>query len=342
MIVKSMKIIIVITILLLPFKELYSQDVHFSQKLANDKERNPAFLNHFEGSWQAMSVYRQQWQAVGVPYTTAGLLFSKNFYTPIKNLKAFGGLQYTNDKSGDAKMLINRFALNVGASYLSNLGLFSFAVSNNIVNKGFNQSGLTFPSQYDREQGGFNENLASGENFAGESLSFYQLNLGMRWEYQLFEKWKLNSGLYAQNITSHQETFLAEDNQKEMAYGIQLMADHQYRAGINVEPYFSFYRNNRASESIVGSAVSFDTQKFGAVDQLKPFLYFRSGFWRNTDALILGSRVTLGEFDLGISYDVNISDLELASNYQGGFELSLIYSAKEKKLEKRRIPCVRY
>lgn len=339
---KSKNLFLVLIILLLPFKSLYSQDVHFSQKLANDKDRNPAFLNSFEGSWQAMTIYRQQWQAVGVPFTTAGLMFTSNFYTPIKNLKAFAGLQYTNDKSGDAKLLVNRLGLNVGASYLTTYGLFSFAASNNLVDKSFSQNGLTFPSQYDRNQGGFNENLASGENFGGEYFAFYQLNMGMRWEYQLVEKWKINSGIYAQNVASHKESFLEEDNQKKMAYGFQVNAIHQYQTGIDIEPYFSFYRNNRASEIIVGSGVAFDTQKFGAVDELKPFLYFRSGFWRNTDALILGSSVTLGDFDLGASYDINISDLELASNYQGGFELTLIYTAKEKKLEKRRIPCVRY
>lgn len=141
---KSKNLFLVLIILLLPFKSLYSQDVHFSQKLANDKDRNPAFLNSFEGSWQAMTIYRQQWQAVGVPFTTAGLMFTSNFYTPIKNLKAFAGLQYTNDKSGDAKLLVNRLGLNVGASYLTTYGLFSFAASNNLVDKSFSQNGLTF------------------------------------------------------------------------------------------------------------------------------------------------------------------------------------------------------
>jgi hypothetical protein len=50
----------------------------------------------------------------------------------------------------------------------------------------------------------------------------------------------------------------------------------------------------------------------------------------------------VGNFDIGVSYDVNISELEVASNYQGGFELSVFYTVKERQIQKRRLPCVRY
>src|SRR5690606_35741178 len=87
---------------------VYAQDVHFSQRFAQDRERNPACLNHFDGKWQAYSVYRQQWQSIGVPFTTSAINYTRNFYTPINALIAFGGIQYTNDQSGDAKLLNNR------------------------------------------------------------------------------------------------------------------------------------------------------------------------------------------------------------------------------------------
>lgn len=320
----------------------YTQDVHFSQRFALDRERNPAFLNHFEGKWQAYSVYRQQWQAIGVPFTTSAINYTRNFYTPIPALIAFGGIQYTNDQSGDAKLLNNRFALNLGAAYESDFGTFVFGVSNNLENKSFNQSGLTFPAQYDRNTGGFNEQLANGENFVGEQLSFYNLNIGLRWLYTLSEKWQLNTGFSVQNLTEPQESFMGSDNTKNRGYGIQLLADHAYSERINLLPYFSYHRAQKASEAILGTALLFNTASFGAVDNIKPFLYLRTGFSRTTDAIILGSQLKLGNFQLGASYDFNISNLELASNYKGGLELTLLFKADYKKLKERRLPCVRY
>lgn len=321
---------------------VYAQDVHFSQRFAQDRERNPAFLNHFDGKWQAYTVYRQQWQAIGVPFITSAINYTRNFYTPINALVAFGGVQYTNDQSGDAKLLNNRIALNLGAAYESDYGTIVFGASNNLENKSFNQSGLTFPSQYDRNIGGFNEQLANGENFVGEQLSFYNLNLGIRWLYTLTNRWQLNSGFSVQNLTEPQESFMGGDNTKNRGYGIQLLADHSYSERINLLPYFSYHRAKKASEAIAGTAVLFNTASFGPVNNIKPFFYFRSGFGRTTDALIIGSHAQLGDFQLGASYDFNVSDLELASNYKGGFELTLLYKADYKKLQKRRLPCVRY
>jgi len=319
-----------------------AQDVHFSQRFAQDRERNPAFLNHFDGKWQAYSIYRQQWQAIGVPFTTSAINYTRNFYTPIRSLMAFGGIQYTNDQSGDAKLLNNRLALNLGAAYKNDFGTFVFGISNNLENKSFNQSGLTFPSQYDRNTGGFNEQLANGESFVGEQLSFYNLNIGVRLEKSLNERWQLNSGFSVQNLTEPQESFMGNDNTKNRGYALQVLADHQLNSQMNLLPYFSYHRAKKASEAIVGAAVLFNTAAFGPVDNIKPFLYLRTGVSRTTDAIILGSHANLGDFQLGASYDFNISDLELASNYKGGFELTLLYKADYKKLQKRRLPCVRY
>jgi type IX secretion system PorP/SprF family membrane protein len=336
------KQLLIFLLVLLLSTTAYAQDVHFSQRFALDRERNPAFLNHFEGKWQAYSVYRQQWQAIGVPFTTSTINYTRKFYTPISALIAFGGIQYTNDQSGDAKLLNNRIALNLGASYESDLGTFVFGVSNNLENKSYNQNGLTFPAQYDRNTGGFNEQLSNGEDFVGEQLSFYNLNVGLRWLYTLSDKWQLNSGFSVQNLTEPKESFMGTDNTKNRGYGIQLLADHTYSKSINILPYFSYHRAQKASEAIVGGAVLFNTAAFGPVNNIKPFLYMRTGFGRTTDAIILGSHAQLGDFQLGASYDFNISNLELASNYKGGFELTLLYRADYVKLKKRRLPCVRY
>ena len=323
-------------------KDTYSQDVHFSQRLVGDRQLNPSFTNRFDGNFQVITAYRQQWQSIGVPFTTGSLFFTKKFKTSIPVLEWFAGLSYANDKSGDAKLTVNQFQLNTGASYRYLQHKITFAIQNSWIAKSFNQNGLSFPSQYDRNTGGFNENLSSGESFAGENTSYYDINLGATWETSFGNNWKLTSGLSLNHLIEPKESFFDLGNQKNRGVGGQFLAEKQLDEKLNLHPYVSYYWARGASEMLIGSAISFPVAKLKKIDELKPFVYLRTGLDRTTDAFILGSRASFNKFDLGLSYDINISDLELASNYQGGFELSLIFTARDPKLKNIRIPCERY
>lgn len=319
-----------------------AQDVHYSQRIAGDRQNNPSFTNKFKGNWQAMTVYRNQWQSIGVPFTSSSLFFTKQFTTSDPALTWFGGLIYTNDKSGDAKLSMNHIGLNVGANYILNEDEFTFAFTNSFTAKRFDQSGLTFPEQYDRNIGGFNERLGSGENFQGEQLNYYDLGFGLTWQREVFENWKLTSGFSMLHLLEPKESFFETDNKKNRGYGIQLLAEHSLVSNIQLFPYLSYYRAGKASETLIGSSILFNTSSFGPIENIKPFLYLRTGISRLNDAVIIGSQADVGNFQIGASYDFNISELEIASNYQGGFEITLIYTAKDLQLTKRRISCERY
>lgn len=319
-----------------------AQDIHFSQQILSGLQINPALSTNFEGSWQAGSVYRQQWRSVGVPFTTSSLFFTKKFYTPIPALKAFASLGVTTDKSGDAVLNATLFDFRLGAEYQYYDHFFSLGIQNGYVSKSFNQNGLTFPGQYDRSIGGFNENLASGENFAGNSTSYYDLNVGVMYKTQLRYAWKLTAGLSANHITEPNETFFNDDNVKKRGFGVQTRLDKKLNEKYDIQPQLNYYRANKAREIVIGTGFFMKQLSFGPVDNVTPFLLMRTGVARNSDAFIVGSRAELGAFDFGISYDVNISDLELASNYKGAFEISLIYTAPKIEPTQRRIPCERY
>lgn len=319
-----------------------SQDVHFSQRLAGDKQRNAAFTSQFDGSWQAFSVYRQQWQSIGVPYTTSSLFFTKRFYVDNPALQFYSGIILSNDQSGDAKLTANQLYLNLGASLQLDRDAFSFFISNSYSFKSFNQDGLTFPSQYDRSIGGFNENFSSGESFQSESTSYYDLGVGGLWERKLSNKLELTSGASALHLLQPNESFFDETSRKGFGYGLQFELEYKMSKNLNLYPYVSYYRTQGASEGLVGSAILFNTAAFGPIENIKPFVYVRTGINRLTDAAVIGSSATVGNFQFGLSYDVNISELEIASNYQGGFEITLSYTGKGPQLKNRKIPCERY
>jgi hypothetical protein len=48
-------------------------------------------------------------------------------------------------------------------------------------------------------------------------------------------------------------------------------------------------------------------------------------YYRHNESIIPYAGIESGDFQIGLSYDINISSLRTASNSRGGFELSLQY-----------------
>jgi hypothetical protein len=53
------------------------------------------------------------------------------------------------------------------------------------------------------------------------------------------------------------------------------------------------------------------------------------GFYRTKDAYILVANMDYRSFNVGVSYDINLSKLVAATNNRGGFEISVIYIFKK-------------
>lgn len=320
----------------------FSQDVHFSQSVASLQQRNAAFSNNFEGDFQIFSVYREQWGSIGVPFQSSMLGFTAKIDPFIENLKFFAGFNYLNDQSGDANLSINRIGLVLGASYQLQENNFTFAINNGLVAKQFNATALTFPEQYNRNTGRFDQNIDNQEDLINEQLSYWNIGLALRWERQFNDKWKVNLGFSTDNLNQAEESFFESGNTQELSYGIQSEAEYKWKKSMSLMPYFSTYRRQKASESVLGSGIRIHSNTNSNVNYIQPFLFSRLGVSRNIDAMIVGVHLGIKKFVLGASYDFNVSDLELASDYQGAFELSLVYTGKGKSLEKKSIPCERF
>jgi hypothetical protein len=66
--------------------------------------------------------------------------------------------------------------------------------------------------------------------------------------------------------------------------------------------------------------------------------------YRWDDAIIPVAQMELSKFIIGVSYDVNVSKLVVASQYRGGFELTLSYRdfLNSRKREQRQTRCPRF
>lgn len=332
-----------LTILLLWISHFsFGQDVHFSQRLAGDRQRNATFADRYEGNLQALLAYRQQWQSIGVPFNTGMFMLHKKIQGKSPLYHLFGGIQLINDQSGDAKLRGTQFGLNIGGAVNLGQDRFRLALSPSYVMKSFDPNGLTFPIQYDRNIGGFNEDLNNAESFAGNNIDYFDFNISLGWERQLTDRWSVNAGFSVLHLLEPEESFFGQSNRLGRGYGVQLLTRYQWTSSMQLKPYLSYYRNQNAAETLIGSALTMNVQAWGKIDVIEPFLYARTGVDRNVDALVLGTSLHVQKFQFGVSYDFNVSDLEIASNYQGGLEFTLVFTDPIKQLTQKRIPCVRY
>jgi hypothetical protein len=81
-----------------------------------------------------------------------------------------------------------------------------------------------------------------------------------------------------------------------------------------------------------------------SADETNP-VNFYAGLWARfsnvTDAVIPYVGLDVGDFNLGLTYDVNVSALQSASQSRGGIEISLIYIKRASDGHKA-VPCPKF
>ncbi|HET6991167.1 MAG TPA: PorP/SprF family type IX secretion system membrane protein, partial [Bacteroidia bacterium] len=165
----------------LPFF-LQAQDIHFSQFYMAPLIQNPAMTG---AVWdmEAIVNYKDQWQSIGTPYKTMAASFDMklNRKKAKRGLWA-GGVNFFNDKAGDAKMSSTQanlnFAYHVFLSKYSNLGA-GFQLG--FAQRSISYSDLSWGNQFNGNN--FDVTLPSGEPVGRNSFTYMDMGAGVVWHY---------------------------------------------------------------------------------------------------------------------------------------------------------------
>ena len=100
---------------------------------------------------------------------------------------------------------------------------------------------------------------------------------------------------------------------------------------------------NKAQDLVLGviGKMKMDVNK-AKIDEVFVGMNFRDGYKRNYDAANLIIGAVRQEWQVGISYDINVSGLSSVTHYRGAFELSVIYIAQSSEPSIYNVPCDRY
>lgn len=318
-----------------------AQDPHFSQFFASPMSLNPAFTGLFDGDLRFSANYRSQWSSISTPFTTAtaaadfGILKNVIPYNDVWGV----GLMTLYDQTGGGGLQNSYIGLST--AYHKGLdadGSKSLAVGFQFAFdwESLNYSKLLFENQLTNL--GFDPSMPNGEYFPNSTVSYPDFNVGLLYNASVGKFGNYYAGASYYHLTQPNESFLGDK------YTLPGRVTVHGGGGFAPTPltrvYLSglFMNQGSANEADLGGA-------FGFVINNSPMdanLLYVGSWYRWNDAINPYVGLEVNNLHLGFSYDINVSSLHPASNYRGGFEISLIYIYQRPDANARGINCPKF
>ncbi|SMO67885.1 PorP/SprF family type IX secretion system membrane protein [Solitalea koreensis] len=317
------KIICTLCISLGLISSLYAQDPHLSQYYASPIFLNPALTGLTDGEYRLIGNNKTQWNQITNPYRTFGLSYD----IPVNR---FGfGLLIMNQKAGDGGYSnLNTYgsiSYNVRFGANSNTYLY-FGMQGGLIQKRFDSNQLYFDDQYipglglDRAQ-------QTGEIMENNTSMYPDVNSGIF----IFDGNPLSSintfaGYSISHILEPQESFFGTSYYLPRRHTVHGGARIKMSENFNLIPHALFMFQKNAKEAALGL--------YGEYHFINtPASLLLGTTFRVNDAVVAYTGLQFKDFLLGVSYDINSSSLENASQGKGGLEITLSFTKLRQLLE---------
>ncbi|MBT8218628.1 MAG: PorP/SprF family type IX secretion system membrane protein [Bacteroidia bacterium] len=319
------------------FGSIDAQDPRFSQFNASPLSINPALTGVFDGKVRATTNYRDQWASVlgSTPFRTMAL--GVDYKYELNKGDFFGiGFSMLRDEVGVAKL--NQTKGHLSASFIKQLSEGGFKSTAHHLGVGVQVGGgqnsldwgqLWFSRQFDPSTESVNTNLPNGEINQGTSDFYLDINAGLIW-YAIFDGGKsIYAGGSYNHINSPVISFL--DDQEETLYAKwigQIGGEFPINNQLAFMPSVLSMGQGPSLETVAGAAIRYDNRDQGEV-ALRLGAYVRAANKLDSgmlmDAFIVAANFEVSGFNVGLSYDINVSSLNLATQSRGAFEITLAY-----------------
>ncbi len=331
-----MKKLFLISIVFILSANCFAQDIHFSQYSQAPLIFNPALTAAFNGDIRVLVNYKDQWRSIGIPYKTYAFsydmaLFKKKW----KNSYLGAGLFAFNDKAGDAELGTTQISLSLSGIVPLNINhKVSAGLQGSFAQRSLSNTSLRWGNQYNGNV--FDPALSSGEiNNDFNTFYFGDFSAGILWNYQKVEtnivaKDQLiaNAGAALFKINKPEQKFYsytAENLYSRLVLHADMYIGLKY-SNIAVLPSILFIKQGLSTEFNFGGMLRYmirEESRYTGIIKESAVLF--GCYYRLGDALIPSFMFEIANFAFGISYDINISSLKVASGGRGGIEISLRY-----------------
>lgn len=322
------------------FSYLSAQDIHFSQFYNSPLNLSPALTGVHGGDVRFMGNYRNQWKSVPVPYLTVSGMYDTKIQEDARKKGYFsGGILFNYDRAGLSKLSMTNFVLSGSYTFKVQDGIFLTGGAQASVNqRAFRIDDLRFGSQWDGEI--FNGNLPP-ETFDNTTNFFADFGLGanLRFQNANANRWdkrsKLDVGVALFHINRPKVGFYDNESLRLpsrvsiYALGVLMVApafDLVLNGSVQIQnPYLEnvagfgarlHLDRRRAREAALQIGASWRFGKNPVFDDTEKF----------ASAIIPNVELHYRQWMVGVSYDVDISNFNIATNKRGGPEVAISYT----------------
>jgi len=313
-------------------QNVFAQDIHFSQFSFSPANLNPAYTALFDGDVRFVANYRNQWFTVPVNYNTVSLSADMNLYTLKNHDKIGGGLTFYYDRAGDSKftslqaLLAMSYVLNFGKDDKHSL---SAGFNVGVGNRSFQYQNLYFDNQYNGDH--YDGRLGNGEDFPKTSFTYPDVNVGLAYKLRLSERKNFTIGFAVHHLNQPQQSFF---NDKQVRLNMRFVAHASLRWKVakkwDLVPELIYQQQDTKHEVAFG----LHTKAFLFKQKESQVCLNLGAYYRNNDAAYLLLGMDYNAWQVNLSYDINTSKFQRATNTYGAIEASVIYIlARVKKVD---------
>ena len=313
-ILSALKIYVAVLVSLLFTAKSFAQtDPHFSQYYANPLYLNPALTGVIDGDYRATVNFKQQWSALNSSFLTGGASFDM---APKKNF-AFGAT-ILNQRAGELDF--NYLSALVSGSYrlrfgMEGLQMVSFGLQAGVINRSFDFSQARFGNQFNPISG-YDGGMMSGETLSSQSSLVPDVNAGiMYFDGNPNKSVNVFLGASAAHLTRPMDRFSGSNSRIPVRFTAHGGARIKASELLDIVPNALFMYQGNTNEVSLGAYAQLN------VNPSANILF--GGNYRNKDAAIAFVGLQLKNMVFGLSYDINTSTFNRASNSNGGLELSI-------------------
>jgi type IX secretion system PorP/SprF family membrane protein len=313
-----------------------AQDIHFSQYTEAPVNVNPALVGSSYDS-RAIINYRSQWGSVAKSYQTYGITVEQSLKRlKLKKKYLAMGFNMYSDKAGDAKLgtLTPNLALAIHTK-AAKFAWLSGGIQAGFVYRTIDISNLKWGSQYNDESYVYNASAPSGELTPKSGIVTFDAGAGVNFHYAKSERYisakdgaKCDIGFSTYHYNLPKNSFFLTSERLATKYIFHANLDYGLKSvGIALVPSLIYMKQGPSTEITLGMMFKYIIEDQATYTNLKNASSFSFGaYYRVKDAIIPCILYQKSKYAIGISYDINVSQLTPASKLKGGLEICLRYN----------------
>ncbi len=306
--------------------QLCAQDFTLSQFYEMPMLRNPAIAGIFTGDLRVQAAYRNQWASVTTPYKTMALSGELKKHVGFGDDYITIGLQVSNDVAGDLNFGVLQLlpAVNYMKSVNQGNGYLSAGFMAGLVQYKFDPTKATFNDQW--QNGQFNPNNYSSQSFQSTSLSYFDASFGLAFS-NTIEGTSTNyyTGIAYYHFNKPTSSLIGDDSKLLPRFVLNAGLSTPTGYSDNIYAYGDYIIQGGNNQTLLGLMYSHAMEESN--EEGDKYAINIGGFYRWSDAFIPTVKLELRKISLGLSYDINVSKLTVASQTKGGFEITASYKS---------------